>query len=63
MEILRRRNKQVKVLDIGTGSGLLSMMAASAGADSITACEVSYCLSIQRLYKTTLKFSMRSLFS
>lgn len=27
------------VLDIGTGTGLLSMMAAVEGADSITACE------------------------
>lgn len=29
-----------RVLDIGTGSGLLSMMAARAGASAITACEV-----------------------
>ena len=27
------------VLDIGTGTGLLAMMAASEGADSVTACE------------------------
>lgn len=31
---------EARVLDIGTGSGLLSMMAARAGAKAITACEV-----------------------
>ncbi len=36
---LKTQNKPVHVLDIGTGTGLLSMMAASCGADSVTACE------------------------
>ncbi|XP_011304207.1 protein arginine N-methyltransferase 7 [Fopius arisanus] len=31
--------EKAHVLDIGTGTGLLSMMAARCGADSITACE------------------------
>lgn len=34
--------EEANVLDIGTGTGLLSMMAAKCGADSITACEVFY---------------------
>nr|XP_039254174.1 protein arginine N-methyltransferase 7-like isoform X1 [Styela clava] len=37
---MHERGKGAKVLDIGTGTGLLSMMAATAGADSITAIEV-----------------------
>ncbi|KAK4467530.1 hypothetical protein MN116_008908 [Schistosoma mekongi] len=32
-------DKPIHVLDIGTGNGLLSMMAVKAGADYVTACE------------------------
>ncbi len=35
------QGRPANVLDIGTGTGLLSMMAVSCGADSVTACEVS----------------------
>lgn len=36
------QGQKANVLDIGTGTGLLSMMAAKCNADSIVACEVSY---------------------
>ena len=38
---LHSRGQPANVLDIGTGTGLLSMMAASCGADTVVACEVS----------------------
>ena len=31
------------VLDIGTGTGLLSLTAAKCGAKEVTACEVRHC--------------------
>ena len=33
--------KKINMLDIGTGTGLLAMMAVRSGADGATACEVT----------------------
>ncbi|XP_028158000.1 protein arginine N-methyltransferase 7 isoform X1 [Ostrinia furnacalis] len=39
IEKMHNDGKKANVLDIGTGTGLLSIMAAKCGADSIVACE------------------------
>lgn len=38
---LKDSGKKIHMLDIGTGTGLLAMMAVRSGADRATACEVS----------------------
>lgn len=45
------------MLDVGTGTGLLSMMAVTCGADTVTACEVKENLTFSpkfRSYKRKL---------
>lgn len=42
MKNLKVSRKKVHMLDIGTGTGLLAMMAVQSGADRATACEVSH---------------------
>lgn len=39
IENVHRTGQKANVLDIGTGTGLLAMMAAKCGADTVTACE------------------------
>lgn len=39
IEKMHAQKKPANVLDIGTGTGLLSMMAVKCGADTVTACE------------------------
>ncbi|XP_067124388.1 protein arginine N-methyltransferase 7 isoform X2 [Centruroides vittatus] len=42
IETMKKQGKSAKVLDIGTGTGLLSLMAVHCGADSVIACEAFY---------------------
>ena len=43
---MHAQGRKADVLDIGTGTGLLSMMAVSCGADSVVACEVTLFLTL-----------------
>ena len=51
----RSEGKKVHVLDIGTGTGLLSMMAVALGADTVTAIEVS---DFEKLHQNSSKISL-----
>lgn len=47
LNILRIKGKVPRVLDIGTGTGLLAMMAVKANASAVFACEVYWILHLQ----------------
>jgi len=47
---LKDKGQTVHMLDIGTGTGLLAMMAVRSGADKATACEVSDIFFLDNIY-------------
>lgn len=51
MKNLKVSGKKVHMLDIGTGTGLLAMMAVQSGADRATACEVRHKLTSSSFLK------------
>lgn len=52
MRKLKNRDQNIHMLDIGTGTGLLAMMAVRSGADKATACEVSDIIFFEKIHKT-----------
>lgn len=54
--------EEANVLDIGTGTGLLSMMAVRCGADTVTACEVNTNLTFSSKFCVYKGFHCRLLY-
>jgi ribosomal protein L11 methylase PrmA len=51
IKLTHKKGMLAHVLDIGTGTGLLSMMAVECGADSVVACEVNKNLKKSRKHR------------
>ncbi len=58
IDAVKKQGREPHVLDIGTGTGLLAMMAAKAGATRVTACEVSTCTNSQVTVAMLLKIHL-----
>jgi len=50
---LKNRDQNIHMLDIGTGTGLLAMMAVRSGADKATACEVSDIIFFEKIHNNS----------
>ena len=59
MKNLKVSRKKVHMLDIGTGTGLLAMMAVQSGADRATACEVRHKLTSSSFFQCSLKIKFQ----